>query len=317
MWTFTIPKMLRPYFLHHRELLGKLCRAAWETVQELMASAACEDVATRPGMVAVVHTAGGSLGWHPHIHALVSRGVWSRDGTWVPVPYVDMKAAELLFRHKVLGFLKDEELVTEERIELLLSWRHSGFSVDSSVKVDAQDTKALERVARYILRPPLSLERLHWDEGCDEVCYAAKHTSAQCTSECFDPCDLLARLIIHISEPRLHTTRLYGHYSNVARCARRQKEGEQTEYQEQGQGCDADDLPPAERRRLRRLWAQMIRRVYEVDPLICDCGAQMRIISFILDPKVVDKILSHLAKNATETVRGPPEIPPEPENPPF
>jgi hypothetical protein len=90
-----------------------------------------------------------------------------------------MKAAELLFRHKVLGFLKDEELVTEERIELLLSWRHSGFSVDSSVKVDAQDTKALERVARYILRPPLSLERLHWDEGCDEVCYVAKHTSGQ------------------------------------------------------------------------------------------------------------------------------------------
>ena len=32
MWTFTVPKMLRPYFLHHRRLLGKLCRAAYETV---------------------------------------------------------------------------------------------------------------------------------------------------------------------------------------------------------------------------------------------------------------------------------------------
>ncbi len=36
MVTFTIPKMLRPYFLHHRELLGKLSRAAWETVQETL-----------------------------------------------------------------------------------------------------------------------------------------------------------------------------------------------------------------------------------------------------------------------------------------
>jgi hypothetical protein len=61
----------------------------------------------------------------------------------------------------------------------------------------------------------------------------------------------------------------------------------------------------------------MIKRVYEIDPLICDCGAQMRIISFILDPKVIDKILSHLAKNGSETGRGPPLTPPEPENPPF
>ncbi len=30
-WVFVIPKMLRrPYFLHHRELLGGLARAAWE-----------------------------------------------------------------------------------------------------------------------------------------------------------------------------------------------------------------------------------------------------------------------------------------------
>ncbi|MBD3873340.1 MAG: transposase zinc-binding domain-containing protein, partial [Acidobacteria bacterium] len=34
-WVFVMPKMLRPYFLHHRELLGGLARAAWETVREL------------------------------------------------------------------------------------------------------------------------------------------------------------------------------------------------------------------------------------------------------------------------------------------
>jgi hypothetical protein len=262
MWTFTIPKMLRPYFLHHRELLGKLCRAAWETVKELMA-AACEESGARPGMVAVVHTAGGLFGWHPHIHALASRGVWSPDGTWVPMPYFDMEAAELLFRHKILAFLKAEDLISEERIELLLSWRHSGFSVDSSVKVDAQDNKALERVARYIMRPPLSLERLHWDEGCDEVLYSAKQSTLQAPSESFDPCDFLARLLMHISEPRRHTTRFYGYYSNVTRGARRQENGEQTEDREPGQENDADDLPAAERRRLRRLWARMIKRVYE------------------------------------------------------
>jgi len=42
-WMFVLPKMLRPYFLHHRELLGGLAHAAWETVLELMCAAAGEE----------------------------------------------------------------------------------------------------------------------------------------------------------------------------------------------------------------------------------------------------------------------------------
>ena len=58
-------------------------------------------------------------------------------------------------------------------------------------------------------------------------------------------------------------------------------------------------LPAAERRRLRRAWAQMIRRIHEVDPLTCTCGAKMRILAFILDPQVVTKILRHVAARDT------------------
>jgi hypothetical protein len=71
LWTFSIPKLIRPYFLHHRELLGKLCHAAWETVQELMAAAAGEVDGFRTGMVVAAQTAGDSLGLNPHLHALV------------------------------------------------------------------------------------------------------------------------------------------------------------------------------------------------------------------------------------------------------
>jgi len=87
--------MLRPYFLHHRELLGELSRAARETVLELMI-AAVGDETIRPGMVAVVQTAGDMGNFHPHVHALVSRGGWTRDGKWMPVPYVVEHSAELL-----------------------------------------------------------------------------------------------------------------------------------------------------------------------------------------------------------------------------
>ncbi len=39
----------------------------------------------------------------------------------------------------------------------------------------------------------------------------------------------------------------------------------------------------------------MIRKVYEIDPLLCpSCGGQMKIISFIEDPKAIDRIIRHL-----------------------
>jgi hypothetical protein len=63
--------MLRPYFLHHRELLGALARLAYETVREMMDAAIDEPTNARPGMVAVIQTFGSSLKWNPHIHAIV------------------------------------------------------------------------------------------------------------------------------------------------------------------------------------------------------------------------------------------------------
>jgi hypothetical protein len=50
----------------------------------------------------------------------------------------------------------------------------------------------------------------------------------------------------------------------------------------------------------------LLRRVYEVDPLVCPrCGEAMRIIAFITEPKVVDTILRHLAAKGLDA-RSPP-----------
>jgi hypothetical protein len=129
-----------------------------------------------PGMIAVVQTFGDDLTWHPHVHALVTRGGWDASGEWVAVPFVDGEAAALVFRHRVRVFtlLRGEGLLSEERIRLLLSWRHSGFSVHTSVTVPPDDRDGLERLARYLLRPPVSLERLHVDEHAHVIAYAAR-----------------------------------------------------------------------------------------------------------------------------------------------
>ena len=42
-------------------------------------------------------------------------------------------------------------------------------------------------------------------------------------------------------------------------------------------------------------WAEMIRKVYEVDPMVCpQCGGTMKAIAFLTDYAVVDRIIDHL-----------------------
>ena len=149
-WVFTIPKMLRPLFFRRRELRGGLARLAWQTVRKLMAAAVEEPL--RPGMVRVIQTFGDRINPHPHVHALVARGGWTRDDRFIPVPYVDPTAAQTLFRHKVFSFLRREELITHERVELLSSWRHSGFSVHNAVHVATGDGRGVEALIRYMMK---------------------------------------------------------------------------------------------------------------------------------------------------------------------
>jgi hypothetical protein len=43
---------------------------------------------------------------------------------------------------------------------------------------------------------------------------------------------------------------------------------------------------PEALREAKRRWAQLLRRIFEVDPLACPrCGEEMRIVSFITEPK--------------------------------
>lgn len=43
-------------------------------------------------------------------------------------------------------------------------------------------------------------------------------------------------------------------------------------------------------------WARLLRKIFEVDPLVCArCGTPMQVIAVITDPRVIDRILRHLA----------------------
>ena len=258
----------------------------YETVREMMAAAVDEPYA-RPGMVAVIQTFGSSLRWNPHVHAIVTRGVFLGDGSWQPIPYVDCHKAELVFRHKILRLLRDRELISEERIDLLLSWRNSGFSVHNHTTVYPNDTEGLHRLACYLLRSTVNLSRLRYHQDSRLILYEPKAGHEVDDEARLDPLEFLARVLIHIPQPNKHLAHFYGVYANRVRamCCGARAIGK----------ADMQDEPTPPRRALRKRWAQLIYRIYEVDPLTCrQCGAQMRIVAFINEPSVIRKILAHL-----------------------
>ena len=215
------------------------------------------------------------------------------------MPYIDAYQAELLFRHKVFKLLKNNGLLSDERIELLMSWRHTGFSVDNSITVYPSDEQGLERLARYMIRSPVSLQRLNYLPETQKVLYQTKKGHDQEDSEIIDSMEFLARVLMHVPELNKPYIHHYGIYSNRTQ----QKPSKDSTSPDAYQNDQSHSISNS---KLRRRWANLIRRVYQTDPLLCPkCGSKMRILSFITQPRVINKILEHLKNRATQT-RAPP-----------
>ena len=89
-----------------------------------------------------MQTAGELLNWHPHVHLLVTDGVFDRDGVFERFTYFDTQLIERLFRAEVLRLLMGKGLISQDIVDNLLSWRHSGFSVHGEVKVADREAAA-------------------------------------------------------------------------------------------------------------------------------------------------------------------------------
>ncbi len=138
---------------------------------------------------------------------------------------------------------------------------------------------------------------MRYPDGDDQVVYRRKGTEGRVGGEeRIDALDFLARVLAHIPPPRIHLVRYLGHYSNVSR-GRRRKGKESALTPRHPRNHEDDGLTDSQRRARRRAWARLIRRVYEVDPLVCtNCGGEMRIVSVILEHRVITRILGHLAR---------------------
>ncbi len=185
----------------------------------------------------------------------------------------------------------------------MLAWPHAGFHVHDGVWVADGDVEFAKRLARYCARNPVALDRLEYEGHAAPVHYRSdKRDGPTAGTETVDPLEFLARVVTHIPNKHQVMTRYYGWYANRLRGARRKATAADVEPAPIAM-AEREALPLRE---ARRRWAELLRRIYEVDPLTCPaCGGSMRILAVITEGAVIDRILAHLRRTRGDA-RGPP-----------
>jgi hypothetical protein len=294
----TVPKRLRPYFLYNRSLLGDLSRVAARTLTAFVRATTGERQLS-VGIVASIQTHGSLANWHPHLHLLVSDGGFRPDGAFVPLPLHDVATLTEAFRRAVLRLFVRRGLLDDEAAQGMLAWPHSGFHVHDGVWVPAEDRAFATRLARYCARHPVALSRLAYRADTGAVTYQSDKASGPTAgAETVDALEFLARVVSHIPNKGQVLQRYYGWYANRTRGIRRR-----TGVPEPAPAVAAEAVPAA-LADVRRRWAELLRRIFEVDPLRCPrCGDAMRIVAVITELAVIDRILDHLRRSASPARR--------------
>jgi hypothetical protein len=170
--------------------------------------------------------------------------------------------------------------------------------------VEGRSDGRLERLCRYLLRPPLAAERLERDTDGQVRLRLKTPWNDGTTHLLFDPIELLEKLAALI--PRPHINLVLYHGVLAARAKWRPRVVTYRPADDPNAIVDPTGAPR------NRPWAELMRRSFGLDVLACPrCGGRLRLIATILDPRVARRILNHLGLRAdpvqTEPARAPPD----------
>jgi hypothetical protein len=172
-------------------------------------------------------------------------------------PCLNTKDLGKIFRHNVFKMLLSRGIITQDLVNMLLSWRHSGFNVFCGPRIYPKDKNAMEKLARYIIRASFSQERMNYFPGQAKVICQSKGGNQE---RFFDALEWFAAMCSHVPNKGEQMVRYYGYYSNVSR-GKHKKENH-------------DGLIPCALEQdgtymeYRKNWARLIQKIYEVDPLL-------------------------------------------------
>ena len=173
---------------------------------------------------------------------------------------------------------------------------HSGFNVHDSEPVLPDDRDRLEHLARHVCRAPIRLDAMDFVDEQRVHVKTPVHPQTGATRVDLDVFEMIRRSCTQIPDARQHMVTYYGWYSHRVRGERRNREG-------------VVFVPTAEPEphvalARSRSWARLLRRIYEVDPLLCSqCEVEMQIVGVIQTPTVVDRRdvdLGHVSRSVDD-----------------
>ncbi|MCZ2142005.1 MAG: transposase [Ignavibacteriales bacterium] len=175
-----------------------------------------------------------------------------------------------------------------------------GFSLHANVFIPEDKPEKLEKLCRYVSRPPVAESRLFKQEN-GEVGYFLKSQWSDGTfAVSFSALEFIEKLVALIPQPRIHLTRFHGVLA-PNHAWRKSVVPEPKKKKEDGSKCHHG----------RMKWAELLKRVFQIDLKKCpDCAGEVKFVSAIMKRDVVVKILDHL-KLPSELPRwSPPRAPP-------
>jgi len=186
-----------------------------------------------------------------------------------------------------------------------------GFSLHAKVALEADDHAGLERLCRYLARPAIASERLSLAEDGCVVYRLRRHWRDGTRAVVFAPLDFIARLAALVPRPRVYLLTYHGVLAPVAQWRDWIVPAEPRTPRDLSCSPGASASRPAQARK-RATWAELLKRVFEIDVLTCPwCGGQRRLIALITDGQVVRRILEHLGLPTAAPVLAPARAPPK------
>ncbi|MFT5573984.1 MAG: hypothetical protein ACI9FR_002920 [Cryomorphaceae bacterium] len=171
-----------------------------------------------------------------------------------------------------------------------------GFSLHAGVAAKAHERDKLERICRYITRPPVSEQRLSLTRN-GMVRYELKTPYRDGTTHViFEPLDFISKLAALVPKPRVNLTRFHGVFAPNSKHRALVPPGKRGKGRAFNTTDDAQDKSPKERTAAMTL-SQRLKRVFNIDVETCNqCGGAVKVVACIEDPAVIKKILDHIIK---------------------
>jgi len=129
----SVPKALRIYFKNDRNLFADVSKIIFSIINDYYNETA--KTAVKPGAVISYQSFGDMVRANPHYHCIILEGGIDDKGCFHYLPIKNTSQLAEVFRRRLIKHLVDKGLLERSFALNLLSWKHSGFSVDSSVKI--------------------------------------------------------------------------------------------------------------------------------------------------------------------------------------